>query len=163
MKNSEIVQNNKLIAEFMGDSFRTSPNVIENLKGLRLKYPKKWGEYLRFNSSWNWLMPVVKKINTLEDVESTVTIYCGRIVIQADFKEVVEVGGSEEIDLFEALVKFVKWYNDRNVDPEGYPACKKYRGETVLLNEDGNCSLCEGDCIEQSPVMGAFDENGDTI
>ena len=33
----------------------------------------------------------------------------------------------------------------------------------ILLNEDGNCSLCEGDCIEQSPVMGAFDENGDTL
>ena len=56
------MENNKLIAEFMGDYFDS---------GLQLAYYIRYNKVYRiedsqFHESWDWLMPVVEKIESLD-------------------------------------------------------------------------------------------------
>ena len=58
-----IKENNKLIAEFMGEKFTDSSGVVQGLNYKLIE--KKHGEGnngFRFHTSWDWLMPVVEKI-----------------------------------------------------------------------------------------------------
>lgn len=67
-------------------------------------------------------------------------------------KTIIEMLGieyEENADEWVSVDKVFGEIPELNIDGEGYPACKKYKGETVLPNEQGNCSLCEGDCTEQ--------------
>lgn len=68
MTNREILEGNKLIAEFMGfekngniytNKPRSYPSSLFLYKGLNNKVME---DDLRFHSSWDWLMPVVRKI-----------------------------------------------------------------------------------------------------
>jgi|SRR6185312_15737930 len=57
MKENEILEGNKLIAEFMGAVFAET----------QINIPSKDGQWyfiedLKYNYSWDWLMPVVEKI-----------------------------------------------------------------------------------------------------
>lgn len=47
---------NKLIAEFMGVVFHDDENQYYNADGLHI------GNTLQYHTSWDWLMPVVRKI-----------------------------------------------------------------------------------------------------
>lgn len=97
------------------------------------KVIKSRGKYAKYHSSWDWLMPVIKKmaeIETNEEPLSNVSLYSP---IKLVYKEVVD---------------FIESFQNRC--PEGYPACKVYKGETVCPDENDNCSLCGGDCPDQS-------------
>lgn len=59
MKEQEIIENNKLIAEFMDMEWRDEPFNNFFFKGLNV------GD-LKFNESWDWLMPVIEKISTVK-------------------------------------------------------------------------------------------------
>ena len=53
------IENNKMIAEFMG---------LEMLNDLQIKTPKDGGIFLselKYHTSWDWLMPVIKKIKLM--------------------------------------------------------------------------------------------------
>lgn len=86
MTKEEILLGNKLIAEFMADY---------DLKRNWSKVP------LLYNSSWDWLMPVVEKIKGMEKeypiaIDSVTNIF---IWYKINF-------------VWIAVVEFIKWYNN---------------------------------------------------
>lgn len=116
---------NKVIAEFMGDKFRTSPNVMENLKGLRIKYPHKWTNYLMFDYQWNWLMPVVEKIENLEYLNRMGRFNVNAInfeenytcVIKDNEQPFIQVEGEDKrTATYNAVIDFIEWYNENKED-----------------------------------------------
>lgn len=70
-------ENNKLIAEFMGVK-------LDN---------EFWSANFQYYTSWDWLMPVMKKI---EDINGKVFITTS---LEANYNMVVE---------------YIKWYNENN-------------------------------------------------
>jgi len=108
----KVEQGNKLIADFMGVVFHDDANEYYDWEGLYI------GNSLRFNISWDWLMPVVEKIETLEHPDFgyyTLTI-CGDSYIESESGEVVSettgIGLSKLHSVYETVVKFIQWYNE---------------------------------------------------
>jgi len=101
------MKDNKLIAEFMGWSLG-HPDPEETRwsdcwfdeDGIR----KTRGELepLRFHASWDWLMPVMEKIETyLWDNAGKVGYFDDCL-------------NSNDIEIrYQAVVEFIKWYNER--------------------------------------------------
>jgi hypothetical protein len=57
------MKDNKLIAEFMGEKFTDNSGVVQGLNyKLIEKKHGKGNNGFRFHTSWDWLMPVVEKI-----------------------------------------------------------------------------------------------------
>ena len=104
MTDQQIIDNNKLIAEFM----EAKPNLYTlNKDGSRNyfyeihvgniyeKAIKPKG--MLFHTDWNWLMPVVEKMNKIVDA----TNYGHNIGIRyAQIKPI-----------YKSVVEFIKWYN----------------------------------------------------
>lgn len=118
MKNIE--ENNKLIAEFM--SMRTGRNfkLIGDKVNLTVIDRKKTvceAYELRFNISWDWLMPVVEKIETLENKDGYCYIVNNQFAltkIQADQDIIVELTAiDKKMSIYKAVVEFIKWYNQQ--------------------------------------------------
>lgn len=93
-------ENNKLIAEFMSVDLH--------------EYVMNGGKTLEYHSSWDWLMPVVEKIESNGfDVrirkDDCVIYYCSDksddVVLYLESKS----GKMESAYL--AVVEFIKWYN----------------------------------------------------
>lgn len=103
-------ENNKLIAEFMGAPF------VGDYKGSKGGYQDTYlydfrklnignevfisDVQMKFHTDWNWLMPVIQKINE--------TGYAGGITYE--LKEslmAVDIGNT-----YKEVVEFIKWYNE---------------------------------------------------
>lgn len=112
MTDLEIINNNKLIAEFMGvKPCKKHPDkqcflTIKDNKHSSLQY---W-HLLKYHSSWDWLIPVVKEVFSLEfnsvegfreysnEPNTLFNAYaCGL--------------HSDRIHVWKKLVEFIKWYN----------------------------------------------------
>jgi len=120
---SSVIENNKLIAEFIGF---TSPKTKDELfakdikrKGtpiLDMNTGKRShtmiddkllfeNEELMFNKSWDWLIPVVREIHGIE---------------QAYFYDIPEIIGDLDLSIkrleldntYKAVIEFIKWYNE---------------------------------------------------
>jgi hypothetical protein len=113
MKENEIIQNNKLIAEFIGMQ-NTNIGWYDNNEVLTIKDNNTFDELL-FHSSWDWLMPVVRKIVDL----------CINDGVEGNFKEDWTLFESEQYtsilntvslaiieDSYKVVVEFIKWYNE---------------------------------------------------
>jgi hypothetical protein len=129
MESKEIIEGNKLIAEFMGWRFET---IHDQYGGELLAYFQdelRWRgerpEYLdtmcssehgyAFHCDWNKLMPVVEKIEAM-DHYSRVTIennFCGI----NDMDELSGVGDSKIDAVWKAVLCFVNWYNSLSPSP----------------------------------------------
>lgn len=114
-------ENNKLIAEFMGlvrssvvDKYWTE----KDSEGIGIGQLKE----LRYDTDWNWLMEVVEKIESIifdNNNSFNVTIgstnYC---VIQDSngdtYESVEDYGETKLLTTYKAIVKFIKWYNEKN-------------------------------------------------
>jgi hypothetical protein len=86
MNNEEIIEGNKLIAEFMGGTKTKSPGYLDrDYFDFKDKPYQKWtnlygGSFeettlywegdLKYHSDWNWLMPVIEKIEKVEFMEA---------------------------------------------------------------------------------------------
>lgn len=133
----EIVDGNKLIAEFMGFKKRTD---LHTRGALFMQAPAPDGvtyspcyivdkaddphdEFLelKYNSSWDWLMPVIEKITKIEDGKFSVDI--SSVGMWACFikrddvfeKNIVDYGGFTPIimNAFKSVVGFIEWYNTK--------------------------------------------------
>lgn len=84
-----------------------------------LGYPynvKAYPEQLSWSSSWSWLMPVVEKIESLGAVDIIIGRY--ECIITADdgisyFKETKSKGRTKIEMVYDSVVQFIKWYNER--------------------------------------------------
>jgi len=97
--------NNILIAEFMGINHLDYDKYINNLKemkaeGLYFEQGYMTSE-LKFDTDWNWLMPVVKKCREESNDEDSYweAIYYSLVDLDID-------------NVYIAVVEFIKWYNE---------------------------------------------------
>ncbi len=133
MTQEETIEGNKLIAEFMGAvTPKTAPGIILPY----IKNDEVWfgdgttpnGQYgsafkisdLKYHSSWDWLMPVVEKIESLpliNDAGICVLIehsYC-RIYLDnwGEYTTVAENATKKNklSAVYLSVIEFIKWYN----------------------------------------------------
>lgn len=105
MKEKEILEGNKLIAEFMGN--KDSEN----------KYSHESSEYyfegceLEFHFSWNWLIPVVQKI-TREFPEYDNTVHMEGIL---DTLLTLDIE-----NIWKTVIGFIEFYNKKQKNYENY-------------------------------------------
>jgi len=94
---TDIAANNKLIAEFMGYEqykFRSYTMFVFEEDNHRTEID------LHYHSSWDWLMPVVEKIYSLElDIELV-------LVVRDNLAE------ANIEDTYQAVVEFINWHNE---------------------------------------------------
>ena len=110
-----VIEGNKLIAEFMGGWYETKdqPNPYwENIWSEKI-YPDT--KDLKYHKSFDWLMPVVEKIESLG-----YEVKIGRISCQvheilkqnSPISSLVCGNISKKIDLvYDVCVNFIQWYN----------------------------------------------------
>lgn len=114
MEDKDILEGNRVIAEFMGAVFEDGGGADEN----RWYFPENWYyEPLAYHCSWDWLLPVVAKIRDM----AVPTVF-----ENADKLERLDYKGSNTrylilsylklIDIEEIygkVVEFIKWYNKK--------------------------------------------------
>ncbi len=95
--------NNRLIAEFMGMNLG-----VPNDNSVMIQMTPQGNEVvpiesMEYHTSWDWLMPVVRKILTNEHY--------------IDLTQRENIMGSLpygiEDDTYDAVVEFIKWYNEQ--------------------------------------------------
>ena len=119
MTQEEILEGNKLIAEFMGgiyvrreDLFDSHiiEEIIYNNNHPILKNNIKTTEHLyhlRYHLSWDWLMPVVEKIELLGFFTRILDLGMG---IEGDL--IIERFGKTKLEgVYITIIEFIKWYN----------------------------------------------------
>lgn len=111
MKTKEIIEGNKLIAEFMGVTQKEN-NWYDGFELHQAGLPFRCGaegngtHELKFDTSWDWLMSVVEKISSLSKPNFTDEINRKRIEI---FKKVDIFSTIEWV--YKSVIEFIKWYN----------------------------------------------------
>ena len=125
------MKNNKLIAEFMGYPHMTDAvdnrTVAYYVGGSIMNINNTHNENeddvfhpddMQFHTSWDWLMPVVEKINDTERYEVCIgDSHCHITDIENDNYKVraltLSLQGKTTIEATHlAVVEFIKWYND---------------------------------------------------
>lgn len=130
MENKEIIEGNKLIAEFMG--YKRHDRSIPSV-GCKHWHIKTSGyfedEELQYHSSWSRLMPVVEKINKdgkykvrilfdANGVNGIYGCYIDKIEWVNNYLQDERISGFSNIDnpiesVYKAVVRFIKWYNNQ--------------------------------------------------
>ena len=117
-KDNSIIEGNKLIAEFMGEKIIPSEDsvrykdgsevVIDSVKGWRV---------CKYHTSWDWLMPVVEKIEKLGYSVFIQNDACWIKVARAGMKMplISELGENKISAAFIAIVQFIQWYNQTKI------------------------------------------------
>lgn len=119
MKNEvDTTENNKLIAEFMGGLYNNQARLSLQSNEIWLpyhgvcNYKNNNGKCLKYHSSWDWLMEVVEKIESLGHRViigfSGSKNYC-EIGLNNFFIQIFEETKIEAV--YQAVVEFIKWYN----------------------------------------------------
>jgi len=102
------IENNKIIAEFMGNLtnennivvWKNAPKYINELTRL---------EDAKYHTDWNWLMEIVEKIYQTD-------LYYDKYI---DFNSSMFSSGKIELStkissVYNGCVEFIKWYNEQN-------------------------------------------------
>ena len=139
-----IIENNKLIAEFMGvfDKILSTGNIHSwsdapfyyTTEDTKEKVIKNICKYSKYDSDWNWLMEVVEKIETLSEFDKLpefFIMYDNReefkgwywsIEVPKKFnKECFKHNNREETKIeayYNSCLEFIKWYNEQNKNNE---------------------------------------------
>ncbi len=124
MKEQDIIQGNELIAEFMGFVFYDDENMYYHIEeGYYLCEPN----LVKYHLSWDWLMPVVEKIESLlfpNDNWINVSIGASKHCTIFDSNgEIIEFTGEEETKILStwyAVVEFIKWYRAIEVQQDKF-------------------------------------------
>lgn len=113
------MKDNELIAEFMGVPKLTDKNgFVWDVSGTGKGIYGLHSKYLRYNEKWDWLMPVVEKIEKLHsekfhyDFEK---ISKGEWPQDKEYMDVIALPLSTPIDeVYKAVIEFINWYNTQN-------------------------------------------------
>ena len=93
--------NNKLIAEFMGLNYI---NGLDKFYSCGFEVGK-----LNYHISWDWLMPVISKINEVSEYDD----YCkDRLHLQRVLDDCINENAVGIIAVHKAVVEFIKQYKD---------------------------------------------------
>jgi hypothetical protein len=112
-------ENNKLIAEFMGILNIDDTKYIETLKemksnGLYFEQGYMTSE-LKYDTDWNWLMPVVEKIEELGyDFDINKRENDNNVFIRGSQYSKTTSNKTKIEAVYNACVEFIKWYNNQN-------------------------------------------------
>lgn len=122
MENKEILEEKRIIAEFVelheimleNEIKYDGGDICEKLKVRIDPFKILTLSQLKFDTSWDWLMPVVEKI---EDLMYLVEIKSENVIITHNYKAVVIIDGvrkgfNKKQATFKAVVEFIKWYNE---------------------------------------------------
>ena len=112
-----IKENNRMIAEFMGyETYEQTDNVaIRLMDGNEFNSTDIGHVHTKFHTSYEWLMPVWKHINSISGSRFTFPIRPDFCYI-LDFETVKEIvynehGATNEELIYETVVQFIEWYN----------------------------------------------------
>lgn len=116
MTQEQIISDNKLIAEFMGLKWEH-----EYPEELRVVLNEgEFGEYrplAQYHVSWDWLMPVVDKIENIEGGQFDVSINWDKTSVidwRLNKELVVVETGIKVTNTYLAICDFLKLYNEQN-------------------------------------------------
>lgn len=112
MKKQEILEGNRLIAEFMNFTFEPwygEDRLGDNKTDTEYCYDEDGNviDKLFYNSSWDWLMSVVSKCLTINEKELDEWEYYYTQIDDSFF--VVEI-----TETYAKVVNFIKWYNNEH-------------------------------------------------
>ena len=108
------IENNRLIAEFMGWKYNTNKSVMSYpLDDNSIFIGRHLTMNLKFHSSWDWLMAVVEKIESDERYDVEILQY-GTIIMDNQ-KEIVnnvaDISFDKKIEhTYDAVVEFIKQF-----------------------------------------------------
>lgn len=112
-------ENNRLIAEFMGYQVVDKPKVVEGENFFQY-LDEKTNKYtycaslLMYNYNWDWLMPVVEKIESMQSEEYS-TLIEGRSCLIETPDILFEGTGKNKLEAtYKAVVQFIEWWNEQN-------------------------------------------------
>lgn len=115
----DTIEQNKLIAEFMGAKMRKNGYFYDGIT-----FSTGWNtcrpENMKYHDSWDWLMPVVDKIEALRDEENHQPLVDVHIVqdsatiegLSSDGVFFTGAGKTKIASTFDVIVQFIQWYNE---------------------------------------------------
>ena len=112
-KTMTTIDNERMIAEFMqlqklNSVYYKHPNIAKNSIAI---YPMQVHfTDLQYHNSWDWLMPVLRKIRKITLKEMSFNEY---EIWREDFGLINPFNDSFD-DCFEYVVKFINWFNNKN-------------------------------------------------
>ncbi len=115
----EIKASDRLIAKFMGFKIEYLDNIKEEWVYL---HPFKHNDRLsklKFHTSWDWLMPVVERIEKENHVYFDIYREATRVRYQPQETTLWKAMCPDENDkinhVYNAVVLFIEWYNTNNI------------------------------------------------
>ena len=126
LENENALATNKLIAEFMGEEVKRDC-IVKYLDYNKCGMSPKGETHfpMKYHDDWNWLMPVVEKIRTIQlptpsmiPVGVTIDNYGCRITDGCwNPSEIASNSDSENPDIkeltYKTVVEFIQWHNER--------------------------------------------------
>ena len=124
MDKKEINESNVLIAEFIGLKKGMLGEYTHPLDKPSEGYVPIYtpdGSDMKFYSDWNWLIPVVEKIESLEEVDYTKlyvehkNIYDFEIFLKTDYmKPSFRCVTEDRMEsIYDCIIQFIEWYNEQ--------------------------------------------------
>lgn len=98
-----VLTDNEIIAEFM-DGFRLK--IPRNMWYIRSRNETIDSNNMKYNSSWDWLMPVVERIKIKYVVNPKLNENYFRSVLDSKVTTSIEI-------LHQRVVRFIRWYNSQ--------------------------------------------------
>lgn len=118
MEPQQIVENNRLIAEFLDIKGKVD---YHDGKGFRDCYWLNGGPYsvesLRFNSEWGLLIEAVEKVESKGYAVEIVETYCLITKPKNNGLVIADLGGGDFTKLsatYEAVILFIQWHNQQS-------------------------------------------------
>lgn len=117
-----IIENNKLIAEFMGGLYNNQSRLSLQSNEIWLpyhgvcNYKSDNGKSLNYHSSWDWLMPVLEKIRSIDN-KAKEDFKIKLLHYQRNNKTIFDLSILESKEyIYNACIEFIKWYNENKQD-----------------------------------------------
>ncbi len=105
---------NKLIAEFIGKPV-TEDNNLYMSSEIDYTFPV----HLKYHSSWDWLMPVVEKIQSLSCNVNIINNCCQIIMFDTSYsgepiyKKNKTMANTKIENVYDSVIQFIQWYNQQ--------------------------------------------------